>query len=108
MVLLAAVGSTAQAEDVVEFLSGASMKGKVVGIDKVKRTIEFDGRIGGRRVTRTFSYGKIHAVTYNGKRYVINEKTAPQAAAASGPALKSNSSSNPSARRRPIGTSRRR
>ena len=61
--------------DTVEFLSGAKVQGKVTNIDKVKKEITFDAKIGSRVLSRTYSYRQIHAVTLGAKRYVINAKT---------------------------------
>jgi uncharacterized protein with FMN-binding domain len=60
--------------DVIEFLSGAKVEGKVVKIDKQAKTVEFEAQLGGRAVNRTYTYDKIHAVTMNNKRYVLNPR----------------------------------
>lgn len=61
------------AADVVEFLTGARVSGTVTRIDKDARQISFKAVIGGKSYTRVYSYNKIHAVLYQGKRYVLNE-----------------------------------
>ncbi|MEQ8788363.1 MAG: FMN-binding protein [Pirellulaceae bacterium] len=66
---------SAVGQDVIEFLSGARLEGKVAGIDKTAREVTFAASIAGRSSTRTYPYNKIHAVTFNGKRYVLTEKT---------------------------------
>ncbi|MFV1967175.1 MAG: FMN-binding protein, partial [Pirellulaceae bacterium] len=68
--------TTVFAADTVEFLSGAKLKGIVTRIDKTKREITVEAEIAGRTVERTYSYDKIHAVEYRGKRYVLTEKPA--------------------------------
>jgi hypothetical protein len=70
---LAVVANVSSAADVVEFLSGAQLECTVTAIDKTAREISIEATIAGRSVERTYSYNKIHAVVYRGKRYVINE-----------------------------------
>ena len=67
------------AEDFIEFLSGTKSSGSVVAIKKKERIVTFRLKAAGREFTRSFPYSKIHAVTYKGKRYVLNEmdKVAP-------------------------------
>ena len=60
--------------DTVEFLSGAKLEGKVTNIDKAKKEINFEAKIGSRILNRTYSYSQIHAVTLGDKRYVLNAK----------------------------------
>jgi uncharacterized protein with FMN-binding domain len=72
------------AEDAIEFLSGARLEGKVTRIDKTAKVVTFEALLGSRAVTREFPYDKIHAVLYQGKRYVINEKS-DRASDAQGP-----------------------
>lgn len=67
-------GSVANAQDTVEFLSGAKTRGKVVEIRAKERQVVFESKIADRTVKRTYSYSKIHAVTYKGKRYVLTKK----------------------------------
>ncbi|MGY8769303.1 MAG: FMN-binding protein [Pirellulales bacterium] len=62
------------AADVVEFLSGAKMEGKVIAIRKSEKQLDFQSSIAGRSIERTYTYAKIHAITLNGKRYLLNEK----------------------------------
>ena len=62
--------------DVVELLSGAKVEGKVTRIDKAAKQVTFARSLGGRSYSRTYPYGKIHAVTLGTKRYVLNEKPA--------------------------------
>ncbi|PHS09818.1 MAG: hypothetical protein COA78_11810 [Blastopirellula sp.] len=64
------------AADVVEFLSGAKLEGKVLAIRKSEKQIDFQTSIAGRSIKRTYTYDKLHAITLNGKRYVLNEKKA--------------------------------
>ncbi len=68
--------ATTLAEDTVEFLSGAKVVGRVTEIRKAKKEIVFEAVLGTRRIERTYPYSTIHAVTYNGKRYVLNAKSA--------------------------------
>ena len=64
----------ARAQDTIEFLSGATVDGTVLEIKKKERKVVFESRIATRTVTRTYPYARIHAVTYKGKRYVLNKK----------------------------------
>jgi uncharacterized protein with FMN-binding domain len=84
--LLAGVGL---AEDVIEFLSGAKMVGEVTSIDKQKKMVSFSSKIGQRSFEREYPYSKIHAVTYRGKRFVLN---ATDGAAATGGSASGSSS----------------
>lgn len=61
--------------DTIEFLSGAKVEGVVKQIRKEKKELDFEVSIGGRTLNRTYPYDKIHAVTMQGKRYVLNEDT---------------------------------
>ena len=74
--LLVHSASVVCAQDLVEFLSGAKITGKVLLIDKAGKKVEFESRLGTRVSTRTFRYSQIHAITYRGKRYVLNKKSA--------------------------------
>jgi uncharacterized protein with FMN-binding domain len=66
----------AQAADEIELLSGANVQGRLLEIRRAERAITFEAIIGSRKYTRTYAYSKVHAVTWNGKRYVINERAA--------------------------------
>ncbi len=77
MFVLACLSQAAgRAEDVIELLSGAKVQGELMQIEKAKRQIAFQATIGSKKYMRVYPYSKIHAVTWNGKRYVITEKTA--------------------------------
>jgi len=41
-------------------------------IRKDRREFDFEAKIGTQTIVRTYSYSKVHAVTMNGKRYVLN------------------------------------
>ncbi len=73
--IVVCAASTAQSQDVIEFLSGAKIMGKVTNIDKQRKKVTFESKIGARTSTRVYPYSRIHAVTYRGKRYVLNQKT---------------------------------
>jgi uncharacterized protein with FMN-binding domain len=73
--LLLALPTPVAAEDVIEFLSGANVAGTVTKIDKDQKLVTFETTIGGRKYDRVYPYSKIHAVTYQGKRFVINAKS---------------------------------
>jgi uncharacterized protein with FMN-binding domain len=63
------------AEDTVEFLSGSTVTGTVLEIRKDQREFDIEVTIAGRTLTRTYPYSRVHAVTLNGTRYVLNERT---------------------------------
>lgn len=69
--------------DVIEFLSGTKLEGKVAAIDKQARTVTFEALVADVATKRTFPYDRIHAVTMGDKRYVITPK--PDAAGKSKP-----------------------
>ncbi len=75
--MLTLATSPSFAEDLVEFLSGSKVRGRVLAIRKEAREFDFEASIGSRTVARTYSYDKVEAVTINGKRYVFNAKTEP-------------------------------
>ena len=80
-VLLAfGVGAQARAADLIELLSGAKVEGAVSNIDKAKQQVTITRKVGERSLTATYPYSRIHAVTLQGKRYVLNEKTDAPAA----------------------------
>ena len=62
---------SAGAEDLVEFLTGAKMRGTVVEIRKDAKEFEFEAVLGSRTVLRTYPFSKVHAVTYRGRRFVL-------------------------------------
>lgn len=74
----------AAAEDVVEFLSGARVQGEVTKIDREAQKISFEANIGGRKFARIYTYAKIHAVVYQGRRFVLNEKEVASTTPATG------------------------
>ncbi len=67
--------NAAQAQDIVELMNGSTIKGKMIEIRKAKKEFDFQSRFGKKEVTRTYSYRKVHAVTFNGKRFVLTKKT---------------------------------
>ena len=69
-------GTAAPAQDTVEFLNGTKLTGKILEIRKVDKEFDFESTIAGQSVSRTFQYSVVHAVTFNGKRFVINEMPA--------------------------------
>ncbi|MFK7734776.1 MAG: FMN-binding protein, partial [Pirellulaceae bacterium] len=61
------------AEDSVEFLNGTTLSGKILEIRKAAKEFDFQSSIAGQSVSKTYQYAAVHAVTFNGKRFVINE-----------------------------------
>jgi uncharacterized protein with FMN-binding domain len=81
ILIVALAASAARADDLVEFLSGAKAHGTVKAIRKAEKEFDFEVQLGGRTLLRTYAFDRVHAVTLNGKRYVLNE-SAPTATAA--------------------------
>ncbi len=75
-VCLASMGaSLAKGQDSVVFLNGTELSGKILEIRKADKEFDFQTTIAGQTVKRTYQYSTVHAVTFNGKRFVINEIT---------------------------------
>ncbi|QDT13677.1 FMN-binding protein [Planctomycetes bacterium K23_9] len=68
--------------DSVEFMSGAKMEGTVKEIRKTAKEFDFEAEVGARTSVRTYPFAKVHAVTFNGKRFVLTPK--PDAASVAG------------------------
>lgn len=68
------------AEDLVEFLNGAKATGSMKEIRKEKKEFDFEVRLGARTLVRTYTFDKVHAVTMQGKRYVLTPKIETPAA----------------------------
>jgi uncharacterized protein with FMN-binding domain len=77
LTMFAAARGAWAADDVIEFLAGSKVEGRVIKIDKEAKTVAFEAKFGENTLTRVFPYGRIHAVTYQGKRYVLNPLPAP-------------------------------
>lgn len=71
--ILLGFGPHAQGEDSVEFLNGTTLTGKILEIRKPDKEFDFQTSIAGQSVSRTYQYSAVHAVTFNGNRFVINE-----------------------------------
>ena len=67
--LTAAMVSSAAAEDVVELLSGAVVRGEVTA--RTATDITFKTTIAGQSVVRKFPLDRMHALTVGGKREVL-------------------------------------
>lgn len=65
-----------RAEDLVEFLNGAKARGKVLEIRKEQKEFDLEVQVGGRKLTRTYTFDKVLAVTMNGTRHVLTERPA--------------------------------
>lgn len=63
------------AADLVEFLSGRKVTGKVLAIRKEKKEFDFRYQIAGRDLTKTYPFSQVHAVTLSGKRYVLTARS---------------------------------
>lgn len=74
--LLVGAPHSALGQDQLELMSGAKVRGRVLRIDKEAKTLEFELVVGTVRQTKTYSYDKIHAVTYQGQRRVLTPKDA--------------------------------
>ena len=62
------------ADDSVEFIQGATMKGTVKSIRKAEKEFDFEALVGGRTIVRTYPFSKVHAVTYRGNRFVLTPR----------------------------------
>ena len=71
--VLFVLASTATAADLVELLSGAKITGELVSRDE--KNIVIKTLISGREFSRSYPVSRVHAVTVDGKREVLNEKT---------------------------------
>jgi uncharacterized protein with FMN-binding domain len=60
------------AEDLVEFLSGAKSKGRVIELREDKQQVVIELTLSGRKIERIYPYSKIRAVTRDGKRIELN------------------------------------
>ncbi len=69
---LAAQDSAAQ--DTVEFLSGATLEGKVTDIRTADKEFDFESMFGTRKISKTYKFSEVHAVTLAGKRHVLTKK----------------------------------
>jgi len=61
----------ADAQDVVEFVSGSKLEGEVTAIRKDDKEFDISAKIGNRVTSRTFPFSRVHAVTLNGNRHVL-------------------------------------
>ncbi len=75
--MLTSMASPSSAEDLVEFLSGSKVRGKVLAIRKDAKEFDFEASVSGRTFKRTYAYDKVEAVTINGTRFVLNAKPEP-------------------------------
>ena len=65
-------GLVVQGQDSVEFLNGTKLTGKILEIRKAAKEFDFQTKIAGQAVSKTYSYATVHAVQFNGKRFVLN------------------------------------
>jgi uncharacterized protein with FMN-binding domain len=65
------------ADDLIEFLSGATEQGTILEIRKDAKNFDFQPNNASSTETKTYSYGEVHAVTYKGRRFVMTPKLAP-------------------------------
>ena len=71
--LALALHSQADADDLVEFLSGAKANGSVKSIRKEQKEFDLEVTVAGRKLVRTYPFSKVHAVTMNGKRFELTK-----------------------------------
>ncbi len=76
----AVIASAANAQDVVEFLSGTKLEGKVTAIRKADKEFDFSASIGSRVTQRTYPFASVRAVTLNGTRHVLTPPSSSQGA----------------------------
>ncbi|HUT13784.1 MAG TPA: SHD1 domain-containing protein [Thermoguttaceae bacterium] len=65
---------TTPVDAVIEFLTGSKAEGRILSKDE--QYVSFNATIGGRTFLRKYPIDRIHAVTIDGNRVVLNEKTA--------------------------------
>jgi uncharacterized protein with FMN-binding domain len=58
-------------QDLVEFLNGTTMEGKILEIRKDAKEFDIESVVGGQKLKRTYPYSKVHAVTWKGKRFEL-------------------------------------
>ncbi len=69
--------SSVCAEDIVEFLSGAKVRGSIKAIRKADKEFDLELTMGGKTVVRTYPFAQVHAVTMKSKRHVLNKLPDP-------------------------------
>ena len=74
MLLCGLLACAANAADLVEFLNGAKARGTVKEIRKAKKEFDLEVQLGKRKLVRTYTFDKVHAVTIKGKRFVLNKQ----------------------------------
>jgi uncharacterized protein with FMN-binding domain len=84
------IALVADAQDVVEFLNGTKVEGKVTAIRKADKEFDFSASIGNRETSRTFAFASVHAVTLNGTRHVLTPPSADSRMPADTPPADSN------------------
>lgn len=82
---------SSNAEDLIELLNGATLKGRVIAIDKEAREVEFESNFGGQNLALKYAYKSIHRVVWNDKEYVVTPKTTGNTANANQPTQRSKS-----------------
>lgn len=83
MACLLTAGSS-PAADLVEFLNGAKAEGIVKAIRKAEKEFDFEVKLGTQTLARTYTFDKVHAVTMNGKRFVLTPLPSQPAATSQG------------------------
>lgn len=63
------------AADLVEFMNGSKLTGTITSIRKADKEFDFQATVGGRTFMRVYPFGKVHAVTYRGKRFELTPKS---------------------------------
>lgn len=64
----------ARAQDRVEFLNGTELSGKILQIRKQAKEFDFEYEIAGKPIRQTIAYGKVHAVRFGGKEFVLTPR----------------------------------
>jgi hypothetical protein len=80
----------ATAQDVVEFLNGTKLEGKVTAIRKADKEFDFSASIGNRVTSRTFAFSDVRAVTLNGTRHVLTPPSSAPGTQADTPSADNN------------------
>ncbi len=77
VIVVAGFQSTLDAGDLIEFLSGVTEEGTILAIHKDAKNFEFQPKSASSTEAKTYAYSEVHAVTYQGRRFVMTPKPAP-------------------------------
>jgi hypothetical protein len=70
-------GGVASAADLVELLNGSTLSGTIKSIRKADKEFNFETSADGQTIDRVYAFSKVHAVTFQGKRWELTPKSTP-------------------------------